>query len=244
MNEVRGLRLVIVGTGTGVGKTHVGCALLRGWAERHIAALGLKPIETGIAASHPLASPDEPAAGSDALKLRQAGGTFHVKHSPYAFPEAVSPHLAARRAGSRIELRAVRRWVGEHVAPVVVIETAGGLFTPLADGATNLDLALALRPCTMLLVAPDRLGVLHDVTATLGLAAARGQRITHIVLSAPETPDPSTGRNGAELARLGIVQPLAIFPRADERDPATLAAAGATIAALERYEGVSENERY
>jgi len=89
--------------------------------------------------------------------------------------DAVAPHLAARRAGVRIDLKEIQRWLGEHPAPVVAVETAGGLFSPLTDkGFTNADLVTALAPAALVLVAPDRLGVLHDLTATLGLAATRG----------------------------------------------------------------------
>ncbi|HEX9298290.1 MAG TPA: dethiobiotin synthase, partial [Polyangiaceae bacterium] len=109
-----------------------------------------------------------------------------------------------------------------------------GLFTPLSEETTNLDLAIALRPCELLLVAPDRLGVLHDLTATLGLAAARGYRVSHVVLSSPAVPDLSTGFNAAELTRLGVARPLAVYPRADEHDAATLASATATFEAIER----------
>ena len=70
-------------------------------------------------------------------------------------------------------------------APITIIETAGGLFTPLGRGVTNLDLVRALGPSVVLLVAPDRLGVLHELTATLGFAHANGARIDGVVLSRP-----------------------------------------------------------
>jgi dethiobiotin synthetase len=163
---------------------------------------------------------------------RSASAGFHVKRSLYAFPEAVSPHLAARTAGTRIDLGAIRAWTEEHIAPVAVIETAGGLFSPLGPGITNLDLARALGPSAIVLVAPDRLGVLHDVTATLGLAAVRNCRVDATVLCASQPADLSTGRNADELERLGVVRPVATFPRAGEGDPTSLAAAEKIIAAL------------
>jgi dethiobiotin synthetase len=160
--------------------------------------------------------------------------TFHVKRPLYALPEPLSPHLAARRAGIRIELSAIRSWVLDHPAQVVVVETAGGLFSPLTDeGATNADLVTALKPVVVVLVAPDRLGVLHDLTATLGFAAARGLAKPLAVLSAPERADPSTGKNEAELGRLGIVTVVASFPRASPSDAVSREAATALIRALQ-----------
>jgi dethiobiotin synthetase len=227
--------VVVAGTGTGVGKTHVACAIVRAFGEQGVAAVGLKPVETGVPGSGAEGTDQERLwNASNAFHVKQSGAAgFHVKRSLYAFPEAVSPHLAARLGGERIDLAAIRRWVKEQ-PPAVVVETAGGLFSPLGPAMTNLDLVRALGPNLLILVAPDRLGVLHDLTATLGLAAARGLNVDATVMSAPESPDASTGTNAAELDRLGIARPVVRFPRAHEEDPTTVAAATNLIAALER----------
>lgn len=283
------LRVVLVGTGTGVGKTHVACALLA-WCSTRAEVVGLKPIETGIAVVG-AAQSGGPRGGRDTrlserppdgrrlraieasdqerlneaarmfhVKQRASGGRragparrghaapmFHVKHpggrghepaltrsgpltSLYAFHEPVSPHLAAREAGARIDIGLIERWVGDHEAPITLIETAGGLFSPLGCGATNFDLARALRPDAVLLVAPDRLGVLHDVTTTLALAAARGGLPLGVVLSAPAKKDASTGRNEAEMIALGIARPIARFPRTHANAPTSAEQAARVMA--------------
>ena len=178
--------------------------------------------------------------------------SFHVKRSPrpkvkpplralYAFPDPVSPHLAARAAGARIDLGVVDRWVIENSATITVVETAGGLFSPLGFGTTNCELAQLLRPDMTIVVACDRLGVLHDLTTTLALAAARGLGPTGVVLSSPAVADTSTGRNAAELATLRIANPVAVFPRAEQGDVATAVAARTTIAWI--ADAVSRTER-
>jgi hypothetical protein len=53
-------------------------------------------------------------------------------------------------------------------------------------------------------VAPDALGVLHDVRASLEAARARGRAPDELVLSAARPADQSTGTNGDELVRLGL----------------------------------------
>jgi dethiobiotin synthetase len=191
----------------------------------------LKPVETGVA--------EDVNEESDQARLekssrwfhvkRGSAPPFHVKRSLFAFPDPVSPHLAARLGGTAIDLEQIRTWVGAQSATVVVVETAGGIFSPLAPSITNLDLTVALEPATALLVAPDRLGVLHDVTATLGLAAARGLHISGVALSAPASPDASTGRNAAELSVLGLPTPLAVFPRAAPSDSTSRSAAAAVL---------------
>lgn len=181
----------VAGTGTDVGKTHVTCALLA-----HLkTAIGWKPISSG--------------GTGDADRHALACG--ELVEPMYALGRPVSPHLAAREEGITIDVERVvaRARELERRSGVLVLETAGGLFTPLGESTTNADLASALDP-KVLLVAPDRLGVLHDVRACV-----RAYRsLLHVVLSAPASPDASTGTNAEEIERLGIARVLAAFPRA------------------------------
>jgi dethiobiotin synthetase len=216
--------VVIAGTGTEIGKTHVAAALLSAWGRTH-RVVGYKPIETGV---RPSRRGGGPHPGEDAQALEEAS-TFHVKHRAFGlrYPDPVSPHLAARRAGQRIDLERIARQATAlaQVADGLVVELAGGLFTPIGAGVFNADLVLRLRPHDVLLVAPDRLGVLHDVGATLLAARAMGLEVRGVVLSAPAKRDASTDTNAAEIARAVGAPVLAVFPRASRRSARTLAAA-------------------
>src|SRR6202000_2887278 len=97
--------------------------------------------------------------------------------------------------------------VSSNMAHWVIIETAGGVFSPLSPAKTNFDLALALEPALWVLVAADSLGVLHDVSATLQAMRARKRAPDHVILSGAREPDASTGPNAAELQALGIATP-------------------------------------
>jgi len=124
--------------------------------------------------------------------------------------------LAARREGREISLEAVAAWTRER-APEggwCLVETAGGVLTPLGAGITNFDLARALEPAIWVLVAPDVLGVLGALATTLVALRALGRSPDVCVLSTPGEPDASTGTNAAELERLKIVSVAASFPRA------------------------------
>lgn len=203
-------RVVIVGTGTEVGKTHVSCALLAAASSQGRRCAGLKPVETGMP------EPGE-GAGEDGRRLASfaTGQVFHVKQkAPYRFSPPISPHLAARQAGVAITAERIRDYVEAYIGEgTLVVETAGGLFSPLGPGLTNFDVVLALEPCRVVLVASDRLGVLHDLTATIGLAKARGRGPDVVVLSSPSEADSSTGTNANELSALGICEVRAVFPR-------------------------------
>ena len=191
------MRVIILGTGTDVGKTYVTACLARG-LRQHGKVTALKPIESGVGAG----------VAGDAGVIANAAGHAPLL-SPWRFPRPVSPHLGAREGGSAIAIAPVSAWVREqeHIlrSPISLVELAGGAFSPLGPGITNVDLAVALEPALWLLVAPDALGVLHDVTATL---RALPRAPDAVVLSGSRTADESTGSNARELASLAITQVL------------------------------------
>jgi dethiobiotin synthetase len=202
------LRVVILGTGTDVGKTYVTACLARGLRERGVGALvALKPIESGV----------EPGADGDAGTIAAAAGHMAVL-SPWRFRAALSPHLAARQESVELDVAELTGWVSSEErrwgAELSLVELAGGAFTPLSFGVTNVDLAVALEPAVWLLVAPDSLGVLHDLTSTL---RALPQAPDAVLLSAARAPDQSSGGNAAELARLGIAQVLEVIAAGAQR---------------------------
>jgi dethiobiotin synthetase len=197
-------RIVVVGTGTEIGKTHFGVTFLHALARAGVSVAGLKPVESGVG-----------SGVTDADQLDRAG-TFHVKHPPpYALRPPVSPHLAAREAGLTIRIGEIVRWVDLSEADWTLVETAGALLSPISPVTTNLDLAAALAPEAVVLVAPDRLGVLHDVTAALFAyrVLAPGLPEPVVVLQAPAVADGSTGGNGRELVELGIARTVVTMPR-------------------------------
>ena len=207
------MRWVISGTGTGIGKTWVGCAVARHALGAGVGCIALKPVESG---------------GDEDARALATACMFHVQPSPYTFREAVSPHLAARRAGVRIDLESCRSWVQCQAqgAAHTLVELAGGLLTPLAPGITNLDLLQKMRPDGWVAVAPDRLGVLHELHALLLCARERQLSDPLVVLSESTESDLSTGTNACELAALGICVVTATFVRAPPQAPATRDAAG------------------
>ncbi len=201
--DTRPVRVAVVGTGTGVGKTHFSVALLHALSLQGRSAVGLKPVESGMGAEE-----------SDAARLA-AASTFHVKHpAPYQFPDPVSPHLAARRVGVEITPARIVDWVTECSAPWTIIETAGGLLSPLAPSFTNLDLLQMLAPDLIVLVGLDRLGALHDVAACLLALATDPAELPrpNVVLQTPKAADTSTGTNAEELVTLGMVKHVTLIP--------------------------------
>lgn len=184
----------VIGTGTDVGKTHVTAAL--------------RQLSPSFAAWKPIATGTSDAFGDDARAIEA------VEPPLYAFRPPISPHLAARQAGVTITVGTIVR-EAQRIATkfeILFVESAGGLFSPISNTESNFDIAHLLRAqrgVRVLLVAPDRIGVLHDVAASV-----RDLAPNVVALSAPAHPDASTGTNAAEISTLRLAKHVVEFPRA------------------------------
>jgi dethiobiotin synthetase len=193
------LRLAVVATGTGVGKTTTALALLGAARVLGLRVAGWKPLETG---------------GTEDGDALQAASDRRCP-SAVLLPDPVSPHLAARRVGARIDLEAIAAHAPTPDVDLLLMETAGGLFSPLDDaGRTNAELVAALAPDAIVLVAPNRLGVLHDVAAVLRGAPLLRANLVAIALTGGDPADRSADSNAEELARLHAV-PVWGFPNVE-----------------------------
>ncbi|HEY8709037.1 MAG TPA: dethiobiotin synthase [Burkholderiaceae bacterium] len=162
-----GVGYFVTGTDTEVGKTLVSCALLHHLRGRHAAVVGMKPISAG-------ASGDD----SDDVNQLRAAGSLRVSaelDNPYALPEPLSPHIAARRSGVVIDIDLIvaryRQLAAQ--ADAVVVEGAGGFCVPLSDTRSGADLAQALG-LPIVLVVGLRLGCLNHALLTQAAIQARG----------------------------------------------------------------------
>lgn len=192
--------LFITGTDTGVGKTVAGCALIHALVARGCSVLPRKPVESGCERRGGILWP------ADGARLLAAAGRDELDRvTPWRFPHALAPDRAARLAGTPLHLGALAtacRPAGPD--DLVVVEGAGGFYSPLAEGALNADLAAALG-LPLILVAPDRLGVLNHILLTAEAVQRRGLTLAGVVLNAAEEPGPEGMDNAADLqARLHV----------------------------------------
>lgn len=149
--------VVVLGTGTEVGKTWCAARLL----ER------LRELGVRVAARKPAQSFQPGEGPTDAEVLAAASG-----EDPHAvcpehrwYPVPLAPPMAAEHLG-RAEVRA-DELVDEVTWPegieVGIVETAGGARSPLAHDADSLELARLLRPERVVLVADAGLGTINSV---------------------------------------------------------------------------------
>ncbi|ADX47641.1 dethiobiotin synthase [Paracidovorax avenae] len=163
----------VTGTDTGVGKTLASAGLLHALARHHARVVGMKAIAAG---AEPI-GPGGTLANEDVLALR-AASTVQVApalDNPVLLPDPLSPHIAARRAGTRIDIAAIVQACGALAAQAdaVVVEGAGGFHVPLSDTETGADLAQALG-LPVVLVVGLRLGCLSHAALTADAIRARG----------------------------------------------------------------------
>lgn len=165
------MNLFVVGTDTGIGKTHATCALLHALAKRHARVCGMKPVAAGgVETPEGLVSEDSIA--------HRAASTVRVPpalDNPIFLPEPLSPHLAAARAGRTIELATITDAVAKlrTLTDALVVEGAGGFLVPLSETQTGADLAVALQ-LPLVLVVGMRLGCLNHALLTAEAIRARG----------------------------------------------------------------------
>ncbi|MBA4019691.1 MAG: dethiobiotin synthase [Pirellula sp.] len=157
--------LFVTGTDTGVGKTYVAAMIARALKAEGRRVGVYKPAASGC---------DRDAHGNltsdDARQLWEAAGRpGDLEHvCPQRFAAPLAPHLAARAEGRELDFDQLR-WGLDYWRPrsdVVVVEGAGGLFSPLGDEKLNIDLALPFG-FALVVVTANRLGAIHATLATV-----------------------------------------------------------------------------
>jgi dethiobiotin synthetase len=208
--------LLITGTDAGVGKTWVACALARALSGAGRRVVAIKPVETGCAGKTP--------ATEDGARLASATGQRAPLAALYRLAAPTVPLLAAEAEGMAIDLDALLLDIEELAAgaEVLLLESAGGLLSPITWDWSAVELARSLG-ATALVVGRDRHDMINHALLTLSALELAGIAVTGVVLTAPAMPDRSTGLNAAAIARLsGIDRVIAV-----RRPPEVRAAAEA-----------------
>ena len=169
----------ITGTSTEVGKTYIGTLLAEALVEKNITVIPRKPIESGCEISNGELMP------SDAQALKAACGYQGRLNEvcPYRFAPPVSPARAARLAGQTVTIEQLAAaCVDESENGFMLVEGAGGFYSPLCDDGLNADLAVALQ-LPVLLVANNALGVINQVLLNAEAINRRGLQLAAVVLN-------------------------------------------------------------
>ncbi len=171
------MSLVVVGTGTEIGKT-ITCAVLLSRYSGISSLAYWKPIATGSAQDR------------DSLVIKRlCAHQVEILQESYLFEPPVSPHLAARLARKRIRperiLEALGTFQRQKGGRALIIEGIGGLLVPLTAGGHLLADLLQEMSLPCLLVASSTLGTINHTLLTIEAMRSRDLNLVGVVLNGP-----------------------------------------------------------
>ena len=189
----------ITGSDTDVGKTYIACELIL-----QLRGLGLKlevrkPTESGC----PVGESGSLIA-CDALKLQAANENCETveKIAPYRFQAALAPHRAARLEGAQLYtsdlLAACALDSRDHC---LIVEGAGGFYSPLSEDGLNADLACLLQ-LPVIIVVSDKIGALNQALMAIQAVESRHLSIALVIVNQVDKPGDNNMDNLSDLSAL------------------------------------------
>lgn len=224
----------IAGTDTGVGKTRVTGGLLKAARAMGGPVAGMKPVAAGLILK------DGHQISEDALFIAKNSGQIgsYELLNPYGLPDPLSPHIAAERAGIRIDIGRIvgaARQLAEG-QKLLLVEGAGGWYAPISASETMADVARALG-IPVLLVVGLRIGCLNHALLTAQAIERCGCTLRGWIGSRIDPDFAAPDENIAMLTRLLGSAPMALLPHAPDSSADALvlhAAAAALLGAAAR----------
>jgi dethiobiotin synthetase len=188
--------LFVTGTDTGIGKTIVSAALV----QRYRAVVPIrywKPIQTGI-------EQDDDTAEVIRLAICREDEIFR---SGVRLALPVSPHLAAARSGTTIDLEPMMKTIeSEPQTHRWIVEGAGGVLVPINGRETMADLMTKLQ-LPVVVVARTKLGTINHTLLTVEALRRRMLRVAGVVMVGEPNMD-----NRDAIERYGDIQVLGEMP--------------------------------
>ena len=199
----------VTGTDTGVGKTVVSAALMHryrrpGADPRHCY---WKPIQTAV------------GRDDDTAQVRRLGRcpNGEVLSEGIRLRRPLSPHLAARLSGERIELTPLLETIGARpMSTRWIVEGAGGVLVPVNDSELMVDLICRLA-LPAVIVSRAKLGTINHTLLTIEALRARSLSVAGVVMVGSRNRE-----NRAAIEDYGRVSVLGELPRLNPLTPGTL----------------------
>ncbi len=180
MIKVNNAGYFITGSDTDAGKTYIACEIIRQLRSLNLKLDVRKPAESGcIPDKHGTLIP------ADAVLLNRANDNSQAIDAiaPYRFKAALAPHRAARLEAS--ELRShhlIKACELTHADNCLIVEGAGGFYSPLAEDALNADLASALQ-LPVIIVVNDRIGAVNQALMTISAVESRHLPVAAVIMN-------------------------------------------------------------
>ena len=172
----------VTGSNTGVGKTTVAIEIVRHMSLRREVKVR-KPVETNCEFNGQNHTPKDAVALSAACQQQES----LERVCPYCFEIEASAEMASAESGRKLTLEdlviACKRETDESF---VVVEGAGGLYSPIAEASLNVDLAIKLQ-LPLIVVVRDELGAISQTLLTLEAAKNNNLTVACVVLNVVES---------------------------------------------------------
>jgi dethiobiotin synthetase len=213
-DDLRLETFLLVGTDTGVGKT-----VFSGLFARYLMDAGV-----GVRAVKPFCSGG--MEDVDFLVTAHGAGLGQEDLNFWYSDEPISPAAWERRHSQTVDFEGATNWInslqstqlagissqpltrrgkaslqsagGSGQAGVLLVEGVGGLLAPLAKGKTVASLGKAIG-AQLIVVAPNRVGVINQVLLTVEAAAERGLEVACVVFVGQKEADASSLDNASLL---------------------------------------------
>ena len=171
----------VTGSNTGVGKTTVAIEIVRHISKTRAVKVR-KPVETNCKLSEQRYMPRDAIALSAACHLQEPLD----KVCPYRFEFEASAEMASIESGKKLTLESLALACKCDIdESFVVVEGAGGLYSPIAEAALNVDLATELQ-LPLLIVIRDELGAISQALLTLEAAKNNNLIVACVILNVVE----------------------------------------------------------
>lgn len=185
----------ILGTDTGVGKTVLSLLFMKYFFIKGDNPFYFKPFQTGC--TDPM-SPD-----SDARfiyeNIRELQGKDPAESVLYCFSQPKAPYFAAKNDNKTVDTRKVHSFIREKETAhkTLIIETAGGVFVPVARGCQIIDL-IAEAKATPVIAARAGLGTINHTLLTIHALKMKGYEKPAVVFIDRENTDPAMIRENMD----------------------------------------------
>jgi len=168
----------VTGSNTGVGKTTVAIEIVRHISQTRDVKVR-KPVETNCELSGKNYTPKDAIALSAACQEQEP----LEKVCPYCFEIEASAEMASAESGKNLTLEDLTLACKSEIdESFVVVEGAGGLYSPIAEAALNVDLAIELQ-LPLLIVIRDELGAISQALLTLEAAKKNNLKVACVILN-------------------------------------------------------------
>lgn len=188
--------MFITGTDTDVGKTYIGAQIVARLYQLNIDVVPRKPIESGCECIDEILQPH------DATQYYEAVEKKHplTEICPFRFEPAISPQRAARLVNQLISVQETKQACLNNVKETdfLIVEGAGGFYSPLCEDGLNADIAQALQ-LPVLLIANDKLGCINHILLTIEAIQNRNLILNSIVLNGKNQTHDDAMNNAEDL---------------------------------------------